>query len=376
MKLKDITLATSMLSFSRSIQTSSGLFRAWNSETPDEKRYVRVEERHGLGQVAHHSNNEGDKLLAEVSGDKMSNPVSGDAAEVPVGCDRLGLSFTVRCLPYAGAPHSSNSVEVSKSFREVVQRYEEVGGLKYLAALYLENIANARFAFRNLFVVDEAEVTIGFDDEKLVFDPFAFALNEPAQDITYDEQIAILAAGLKEGDRDLLEELIENMADGLSEGSASTLHVNFVGHVNELEEVFPSQEFKEGRVLSSVAVVESGENVRAATMHPEKLGNAIRTIDRWHGAEGYTAQPVNPYAGVKADKAALRAGKSAPSLYDIMKKPQDHLKSLFDGDQPSPEAHFLVANLIRGGVFGISGKLSSKQQKKLKEDAAKAKEAA
>lgn len=378
MKLKEIKLATSMLSFSRSIQASSGIFRAWNSETPDDKRYVRVERRGGLGQVSHDTIKEGDALLAEVSGDPMANPVSGDVAEVPAGCDRVEMSFTVRFLPHAATPHSSNSAEVSQSFREVVERYTDAGGMKYLAALYLENIANARFVFRNLFVVDEAEVVVTFDDERLVFNPFAFALSDPAHDITYDEQIAVLAAGLKSGDRELLEELIENMAEGLSEGGAPTLRVSFVGHVNELEEVFPSQEFADvrERVLASVAVEEKGEKIRAAIMHPQKLGNAIRTIDRWHGAEGYAAQPVNPYAGVKADKVALRAAKSAPSLYDIIKKPQPVLKSLFDDDKPSPETHFLVANLIRGGVFGIASKLSAKQQKKLNEEAAKTAKAA
>jgi CRISPR-associated protein Csy3 len=364
MELKDISLKTSSLSYARSLQPSAGVFRAFNSQTPDEKRFVQVVFREGLGQKAHHSNNTGKVLDAEFSGDAMNNPVSGDTAEVPVGCDRLELSFTLRCLPNSMDPESSNSHEVSRSFREIARRYGEADGYRYLSALYLENIANARFVYRNLMMTESCRVTVSFEDEKIVFDPFEFALDEPARDISFDEQIAVLAAGMVEGDRDQLEELVDLMTEGLLEGRAPRIEVSYVAEASELDQVFPSQAFTEGKVLASTTAIENGRTIRAALMTPEKLGNAMRTIDRWHMDGEYAAQPVNPYAGVKRDKKALRLNSDAPSLYEIMKDPQTHLKSLFEEGVPSPEAHFLMANMIRGGVFGISDKKSDKQKTK------------
>jgi CRISPR-associated protein Csy3 len=370
MELKDLVLKTSSLSYARSMQPSSGLFRAWNSQSPEETRFVKVVFREGLGQKAHHTNNTGDALTAEVGGSAMMNPVGGDTCEVPVGCDRIGVSFTLRCLPNSLEPQSTNSSLVAKSLREVAQRYSDAGGFRYLAALYLENLANARFVYRNLMMADEARVTITFEDEQISFDPFAFALDEPAQDINFDEQLAVLAAGLVEGDRDQVEELIDLMAEGLMEGRAPAINVNYEAHVCELEEVFPSQEYTEGKVLASTSAMENGKMIRAAIMTPQKLGSAIRTIDRWHLDGEYSSQPINPYGGVKSDKKALRINGSAPSLYEILKKPEDHLASLFEAGEPSAAAHFLMGNLIRGGVFGISDELSAKQKKKLEEDKA------
>ena len=368
MELTDITLQTSNLSYARSMQPSSGVFRAWNSETPDDKRFVQVVHRKGLGQKAHHSNNTGIELLKEFSGDAMNNPVEGDTCEVPVGCDRLGMSFNLRCLPNSLQPESTNRPEVARSFREVASRYAEADGFRYLASLYLENLANARFVYRNLMMADAARVTISFEDEQIAFDPFVFALNEPARDISYDEQVAVLASGLVEGDRDTLEELIDVMAEGLMEGRAPVINVNYEAQVAELDEVFPSQLFEEGRVLASTAAMENGKTIRAAILTPQKLGSALRTIDRWHLDGEYSTQPISPYAGVKNDKKTLRIGGEAPSLYDIMKKPQAHLQSLFEEGVPSAQTHFLIANLIRGGVFGISTELSDKQKKKRNAD--------
>jgi len=71
--------------------------------------------------------------------------------------------------------------------------------------------------------------------------------------------------------------------------------------------------------------------------------------------------PANPYAGVQEMGVALRAkGKNNPiekpamSLYDILAKPTMIEADMRD-NKIGPEYFFVMANLVRGGVFGDKG---------------------
>lgn len=115
------------------------------------------------------------------------------------------------------------------------------------------------------------------------------------------------------------------------------------------QEVFPSQElvresgnekYKKSKFLYSVDEV--------AAMHSQKVGNAIRTIDTWYpDAEAFGPIPVEPYGSVTSRGVAYRQPKEKMDFY-----------SLLDGwilknKIPDIEQqHFVVACLIRGGVFG------------------------
>jgi CRISPR-associated protein Csy3 len=66
---------------------------------------------------------------------------------------------------------------------------------------------------------------------------------------------------------------------------------------------------------------------------------------------------VNPYGGVQETAAVLRNTKN--SFYDIRKKAEDVLATVRTAQSaseiPGP-IHFIMANLVRGGVFGSSSK--------------------
>ena len=96
-------------------------------------------------------------------------------------------------------------------------------------------------------------------------------------------------------------------------------------------------------------------------MHSQKIGAALRHIDTWHGHKAYNAIAVNPYGGVQETGAVLRAEKnrggedSAKSFYKLRNKPDELLTGIASASSAENlpgEAHFFVANLVRGGVFG------------------------
>ena len=121
--------------------------------------------------------------------------------------------------------------------------------------------------------------------------------------------------------------------------------------LGEGQEVFPSQELildkgksQKSKTLYSVAGV--------AGMHSQKLGNALRTIDTWH-AEADELGPiaVEPYGSVTTLGKACRQPKLKEDFYSLLDG------WLIKNQVLKPDQkHFVIATLVRGGVFGDSGK--------------------
>jgi CRISPR-associated protein Csy3 len=80
-------------------------------------------------------------------------------------------------------------------------------------------------------------------------------------------------------------------------------------------------------------------------MHSEKIGNALRTIDSWYADNAKVgAIAVEPYGSVTTRGEAHRITKN--DFYTLF------LKWLKDGEIPVEQKHYVIATLIRGGVFG------------------------
>jgi CRISPR-associated protein Csy3 len=134
------------------------------------------------------------------------------------------------------------------------------------------------------------------------------------------------------------------------------------------QEIFPSQEYvrdanrdeKLSRVYAKMPkVLGTGREIGQASMHSQKIGAALRHIDIWHGDEEYGPIAVNPYGGVQETAAVLRDPKSKSSFYDIRKNAEDVLAAVRGAQSASDipgSIHFMMANLVRGGVFGSSSK--------------------
>jgi CRISPR-associated protein Csy3 len=86
---------------------------------------------------------------------------------------------------------------------------------------------------------------------------------------------------------------------------------------------------------------------KCAAMHDVKIGNAIRTIDNWYKNAKFPIA-IEPYGSVTQMGQAYRKNKD--DLYTLM------LDWLNEKDNVSDEdKNFVVANFIRGGVFGGKG---------------------
>ena len=344
---------TGMLAYARSIQIAEGLFFATQSDAPEIRTSVEVREKGVRGQSSE------DK--AKNPG--QSNPQSVEVAVIPQGHDGVELCFSIRFMPLAMRPHACGNTKVGETYQRLAEGYRRAGGFRVLATLYVWNVANARFAWRNRFQSDAMSVMVKFESVTLGFDPLLLDLERQASEVD-------LAAALTEGDSDDLKELIDGIAEGLSDvkGSAFTVHVQWNAEMAPGQEIFPSQEYvreekRDGspsRVYAKLPTWHHGRQIQQASMHSQKIGAALRHIDIWHGSEEHDAPiAVNPYGGVQQTGNVLRRPQTKASFYDLRAKAEPLLSGVDaakSSDELSGDAHFVMANLVRGGVFGSSTK--------------------
>lgn len=264
-----------------------------------------------------------------------------DVATLPADADTLKISFTLRVLGGAGTPSACNNADYQRKLLDTVKGYVQAYGFAELARRYACNLANGRFLWRNRLGAEQVEVQVA-----------QLVQGQPAQMWTFDA----LALSLRHFEApaesaDALAQLSTLIADGLAGNHHVLLQITAFVRSGAGQEVFPSQELildKEKSGKSKTLYTVSG----MAGLHSQKVGNALRSIDTWYAdADQNGPIAVEPYGSVTTQGRAYRQPKQKDDFY-----------SLFDNwlikDQapPAGQQHFVMATLIRGGVFGDAGK--------------------
>lgn len=337
------TLQTaSVLAFERKLDTSDALFFAgnWNDRANSSQwASVQVREKSVRGTISNRlktKDQDPTKLDAQI---QSPNLQTVDVAMLPANTDTLKVSFTLRVLGGAGTPSACNAADYQAKLLATVQTYVQTQGFGALAHRYASNLANGRFLWRNRLGAEQIEVQIahwsqGMAQKTWNFDALALSLRDfNAQSDDLAEVAALIQSGL-EGKRHVL------------------LQITAFARVGAGQEVFPSQEL----------ILDKGKSKKSKTlyhvdgvagMHSQKLGNALRTVDTWYGEEGETVSPiaVEPYGSVTTEGRAYRQPKDKTDFYNLFDN------WLIKDKIPAVEQqHFVMATLVRGGVFGDSGK--------------------
>ena len=265
------------------------------------------------------------------------NPQTVDVAMLPANGDTLKVAFSLRVLPGAGVPSACNSGEYQARLTEVMQAYARTIGFAELSRRYAQNLANGRFLWRNRMGAEAVEVRVahivdGKSQASWTFDALKISLRD------------FSVANNDVGNLQPLAALIEN---GLSGQQHVLLHITAFVRVGTGQEVFPSQELildKDKAGKSKTLYEVNG----VAGMHSQKLGNAIRTVDNWYPeADANGPIAVEPYGSVTTQGKAYRQPKDKMDFYTLLDN------WLLKNQVPALEQqHFVMAVLIRGGVFG------------------------
>lgn len=274
------------------------------------------------------------KLNAEV---EKPNLQKVDACALGENQDTLHLSFTLKVLGGVEKPSASNGPLFNESYPKVAQTYIEQEGFKELAKRYAINLANGRYLWRNRVGAEKIEVVINTGDgQSLTFN----AKDYPLRDF--------------DANTPDLQTLANKIADALS-GKLPYLLISIDAYalIGKAQEVYPSEELVLDKGKGDKSKILYQVNGVAA-LHSQKIGNALRTIDTWYpGFEEAQIGPIaiEPYGSVTNLGKAYRTPKDKADFYTLFDR-----FALGENLSEKNQEHYVMAVLVRGGVFGQSGK--------------------
>ena len=341
--MTDKLTTASVLAFERKLDPSDAVFHAgrWDDRAQSHAwQPVTIKPKSVRGTISNRlkaKDQDPAKLDAAIENPNLQTV---DVAALPPEADTLKVQFTLRVLGGAGTPSACNSAVYQAKLLATVQGYVQQHGFGELARRYAANLANGRFLWRNRAGAEQVEVTVeqmqnGQAAHTWSFD--ALALNTRA--------VGAINTEAKD-----LEKLGQAIAAGLAGSQHVLLRVTAFVRQGAGQEVFPSQELildKEKAGKSKTLYHVDG----VAAIHSQKIGNAIRTIDTWYeGAEELGPIAVEPYGSVTTQGKAYRQPKQKLDFYTLLDN-----WLLKDQVPPVEQQHFVMAVLIRGGVFGDAG---------------------
>ena len=336
----------SVLAFERKLDPSDALFFSgrWDARTSESWAPIAVREKSVRGTISNRLKSGKDQDPAKLDADvQKPNLQTVDVATLPADADTLKVSFTLRVLGGAGTPSACNNADYQTKLLATVKDYVSAQGFGELARRYACNLANGRFLWRNRVGAEQVEVQIahlvqGQSAKTWTFD----ALKLSTQHFDTSDDTATVAS---------LGEMAELIAQGLAGQSHVLLAVTAFARLGAGQEVFPSQELildKDSSKKSKTLYVVAG----VAGIHSQKLGNALRTIDTWHPeADLLGPIAVEPYGSVTTLGKACRRPGDKLDFYSLLDG-----WMLKDKAPPTEQQHFVMATLVRGGVFGDAGK--------------------
>ncbi len=335
----------SVLAFEKKLVPSDGYLFGTNWENKTQATPLSLQEKSVRGTISNRLKaavqKDPAKLNAEV---EKANLQRVDACALGQEQDTLKLHFTLKVLGGLAQPSACNNAQFKQSYSAAVKQYIEKHGCLELAKRYATNLANARFLWRNRVGAEEIEVQIK-------------ALNKNAEQTwTFD------ATELSIRHFDHQNEQIDSLADCIAQALSSEtehlmLQVDCYAKVGKAQEVYPSEELvldkgnsktKKSKILYAVD--------EHAAMHSQKIGNALRSIDTWYpdyGSEEQSAGAIaiEPYGAVTNLGKAFRTPKDKQDFYSFFDK-----WARGEELQREEDEHYVVAVLVRGGVFGESDK--------------------
>jgi CRISPR-associated protein Csy3 len=339
---KSALRTASVLAFERKLDPSDAQFCSGNWDGKEENSKwaaIEVREKSIRGTISNRlkaKDSDPAKLDAQI---QSPNLQTVDVAALPSTADTLRVRFTLRVLGGAGEPSACNDPAYRTKLNETVQSYKDNVGFSELSARYAANIASGRFLWRNRLIAEDIQVRVrqlvrGEEARQWTFDAKDFNLRDTSRN-------------------EAAKPLGEVIAAGLSGTSYVLLEVTAYARVGAGQEVFPSQELildrgdsrgQKSKTLYSVDGV--------AAMHSQKVGNALRTIDTWY-PDGADLGPiaVEPYGSVTSQGKAYRVPKEKMDFYSLLDG-----WVLRDSVPDVGQQHFVIANLVRGGVFGKADK--------------------
>lgn len=343
---KDLKTA-SVLAFERKLDPSDALLYAGDWSARNESSAwapVTLREKSVRGTISNRlktKDQDPAKLDAAIENPNLQTV---DVATLSGDADTLKVQFTLRVLAGTGDPTACNDADYREKLLATVSGYVQQHGFGELARRYAANLANGRFLWRNRIGAEQVEVQVAHLRDGKPAAQWRFQ--------SHDHSLRELSA--PPGEAAALSALATVIESGLAGTAHALLQVTAFVRIGAGQEVFPSQELilDRGRGDKSKTLYAVGEGDRAvAAIHSQKIGNALRTIDTWYPEAAENGPiAVEPYGSVTTQGKAYRQPKEKLDFYNLLDG------WIIKNKMPElDQQHFVMATLIRGGVFGDAG---------------------
>lgn len=337
--VKSAALTTpSLLAFSRCIEPTDGFFYQKDSRDNNAAlKPVQVSTRKLRGTMSNRQKaavmKDAEKMNAEVI---KSNPQQTEVCYLDRDCDTLVVKTGIKILQFDGSASNCNKKAFADKLKEIVNTYVNEISFDELANRYATNIANARWLWRNRIGARSIKVSVECvtddDTQTLVFDSKKLSISQAT---STNESVVVLASMISKA---------------LSGKLFLSLYVTAEADIGFAHQAFPSEEMnldddKKGKELFQIDGI--------AAFHSVKIGNAIRTIDNWYPSDNESPTPISiePFGSVTNLGTAFRQPTNNSDFYTLFDAwVKDDVVPTIDNQ------HFVIAMLMRGGVFGESSK--------------------
>lgn len=336
-------MTASVLAFEKKLVPSDGYLYGTTWENRHEKCFpLKLKEKSVRGTISNRLKKKDltdpAKLDAKV---ENANLQTVDSCGLDLNQDTLKLSFTLKVLSGIEKPSACNDRVFFQNYLDVVSEYIQKFGFKELAKRYAINIANGRTLWRNRVGAENLEVRVeamnkDLAGKKWVFNCHDYSLRDFSKTDAKIDELAGLISDSLSGKRDYL-----------------MLEIDVFALIGLAQDVYPSEELvldkgkgKKSKILYCIDEI--------AAMHSQKIGNALRTIDTWYPEfSDVKTGPIaaEPYGAVTNLGVAYRKPTEKVDFFTLFDKYAAKNKLEKEDDE-----HYVMAVLVRGGVFGESDK--------------------
>lgn len=296
----------------------------------------------------------------------VNNIQETDTAKLAVDAIGMRVDFHLRFIDIrhslvSCAPGKGESIDqinaIKDSYFDFIEKACKSEGMEEVARRYARNIANGRWLWGNKLLTDDIEITVKVNNESLIFKANEISVRDFNDYSESEKKLGRYIARSLTGDGDY----------GLF--VSAKLLIGFGG-----VEVFPSQNYladkpkgfarslyKHGKTNFGRRDTTDINVVGYAALRDQKVMNAIRTIDTWYQDYQKRGVPIaiEPNGANLDAQDFFRKGANKGSAFDLMLR-------LNVIDPATDEGMFIIASMIRGGVY--SG--GSDDDKSSKKDAA------
>lgn len=342
----------SVLSFKRICNASDGLFFESVGNMDDLKKVgVRESSSRSTFDVRLNNPNKEDKNITQ------PQLQTGDIATLTNGNDTLVVKFN---LQFVDKPvyYNCDNMDTRKALNIMHGDFFGSGAYNTIAFRVATNIANARTLWRNRLGCESIDVFVelvekGKTSNSWEFDAFDIPITNfleyKDEDRKKIKEIASYISSVYSGDRPYCNLEITIRAK------------KFAGM-----EVFPSQEIPANSPRNKS---KNGEKTKflyningQAAFHPQKITNALLCIDDWYPDAKFPIS-VNVYGSVTQEGQNYRHPSTKKDFYKLFDtsveticEKMNETTDSFEIPLDQNEKCFVASVLIRGGVFGKSGK--------------------